>query len=405
MDVFLQEIKRQLNFKRFINYILIVIMLAILWTWFIVGSATEDFMQTGCYKGHRGKGAIELAAKDRNVTAGKMTEDKFQKGCEIFLNALKGNDESDLKITKDLLQYAVYSDKLVMQNFRLKKMRGESTKDVCHISKDFGRHFYENEDLYYKNYINQNAKNEKEVTIALAMWDKVEKPYTYYSGFEIWDDGIAHIVFFSFVLMIIIGVFSGSIIASDKESEVDEIIKSTPKGRRNLIVAKIVIPLIMSVVIYLCGVGIYILLLKSLLPKNALNTSIQVLGITSFLPYNVLELLKKTFIFGAIGTLTTASFSTWISSIVKKSSRAIEISVLTTIGAFLIFVFVKIDNPIMDIIKIFIPGGIVFSDIGFEFPFITFMGKVFSVSSIFIVSSVIIFLFSMVFTLLNYMRR
>lgn len=184
----------------------------------------------------------------------------------------------------------------------------------------------------------------------------------------------------------------------------DEIIKSTSKGRRNLILSKIIIPLIIAFIIYFCGVGIYVLLLKGLLPKNALNTSIQVLN-RSFSPYNVLELLKKTFISGAIGILTIASFSTCISSIVKKSSRAIEISVLATIGTFLIFVFVKIDNPIMDIIKIFTPGGIVFSNIGFEFPFITFMGKVFSVSSIFIVSSVIIFLFSMVFTLLNYIRR
>lgn len=404
MDIFFQELKRQLNFKRLIIYMLISISLAVLWVWFIVGGATEDLMQSGCYKGYKGREAIKLAANDRNVTAGKMTEDKFQKGCDVFLNALKGDDESDLKISKDLLQYAVYSDKLIMQNLRLKKVKGESTKDVCHIPKDFGRHFYENEYLYYKNYIDENAKNKKERAMALSMWDKVQKPYTYYSGFEIWDDGIAHIVFFSFVLMIMVGVFSGPIIASDRESGMDEIIKSTSKGRRNLILSKIIIPLIIAFIIYFCGVGIYVLLLKGLLPKNALNTSIQVLN-RSFSPYNVLELLKKTFIFGAIGILTIASFSTCISSIVKKSSRAIEISVLTTIGTFLIFVFVKIDNAIMDIIKIFIPGGIVFSDIGFEFPFITFMGKVFSVSSIFIVSSVIIFLFSMVFTLLNYIRR
>lgn len=157
-----QELKRQLRFKRLLIYVLIAVTLALLWTWFIVGRATEDFMQSGCYKGYKGRDAIEIAAKDRNVTAGKMTKDKFQKGCDIYLSSLKGDDESDVVITKDLLQYAVYAEGLVMQNLRIINMRGESIKGYAHIPKDAGKHFYEKEDLYYLNYIDNNAHNESE---------------------------------------------------------------------------------------------------------------------------------------------------------------------------------------------------------------------------------------------------
>lgn len=59
------------------------------------------------------------------------------------------------------------------------------------------------------------------------------------------------------------------------------------------------------------------MLLRKLLPTNALNTSIQVFG-TSFLPSTVEDFLKKLFIFGGIGILTIASFSTWISSLAKN---------------------------------------------------------------------------------------
>jgi hypothetical protein len=405
MDVFFQELKRQLNFKRLITYILIAITLAGLWAWFIVGGATEGFMQSGCYKEYKGRAAIDVAAKDRNVTAGEMTEDKFQSGCDAFLNALRGNDESSVEITKDLLEYAIYADRLVMQEFQLRKMRGESTEGLFNIPKDAGKNFYENEDLYYRYYIDKNAHNESEKTLALSMWDSVKKPYTYYSGFKQWSEGTEHMILFSFVLMIMVGIFAGSMIAKDKENGMDEIIVTTVRGRKSLAAAKIVIPWIMAFIIYLCGVGVYVVLLMILLPNDALNTSIQVLT-QSFLPYNQGELLRNIFIFGAIGILTIASFSTWISSIAKKSSIAIQLSTLTILGAFILAIFIDMDTTIIDVIKILMPGGIVFSNIGAaKFPMITVLGKTFFIPSFSLIVSVIVFLLSAVFTSLNYRRR
>ncbi|MFD3158823.1 ABC transporter permease (plasmid) [Haloimpatiens sp. FM7330] len=408
MDIFFQELKRQLSFKRLLTYVLISITLAGLWAWFIVGGATADFMQTKCYKDYKGRAAIEAAAKDRNVTAGEMTEDKFQRGCDVFLHSLKGDDESDLVITKDLLQYAVYADELVMQELRLRKMKGESIKGLAHIPKDSGKHFYENEDLYYRNYIDKNAHNENEKTLALSMWNKVKKPYTYYSGFIQWDEGIGHIIFFSFVLMIMVGVFAGSIIAKDKENGMDEIITTTMKGRKSLTAAKIVIPWVMAFIIYLCGVGVYVLLLKHLLPADALNTSIQIFG-RNFVPYNESEVLIKVFIFGSVGILTIASFSTWISSITSKASKAIQLCILTILGAFLLGIVINTDAPIINVIKVLLPGGVVFSYPQFlelsRFPITTLFGKAFWIPSILLVVSGIIFLLSTVFTAVNYKRR
>ncbi|EDS77210.1 putative membrane protein [Clostridium botulinum C str. Eklund] len=405
MDVFFQELKRQLNFKRFIKYILIVITLALLWTWFIVGGATADFMQTGCYKGYKGREAIKVAAKDRNITAGEMTEKKFDKGCKVLLNSLKGSNEEDIIVNKNLLQYSVYADKLIMQELKLRQSRGESIKNLLNIPKDAGRNFYKNEDGWYQSYIEKNARNESEKKLALSMWSSVKKPYTYYSGFEVWSDGISHIVFFSFILMIIVGVFAGSIIVQDNENGIDEIIKSTESGRKGLTVAKIVIPLIMASIIYLCGVGIYVVLLKLLLPIDALNTSIQVVG-RSLLSCTLIELIRYVFVLGGIGVLVIGAFSTWLSSVVKKSSRAIQISTLTVVVGFLLFSVIDINSPIINVIKMLIPGEVVFADIGaVNFPITTFMGKAFFIPIISIMASGIIFVFSILFTALNYKRR
>ncbi|WP_242844582.1 ABC transporter permease [Clostridium novyi] len=246
---------------------------------------------------------------------------------------------------------------------KLRQSRGESIKNLLNIPKDAGRNFYKNEDSWYQSYIEKNARNESEKKLALSMWSSVKKPYTYYSGFEAWSDGISHIVFFSFILMIIVGVFAGSIIVQDNENGIDEIIKSTESGRKGLTVAKIVIPLIMASIIYLCGVGIYAVLLKLLLPIDALSTSIQVVG-RSLFPYTLRELIRYVFVLGGIGVLVIGAFSTWLSSVVKKSSRAIQISTLTVVVGFLLFSVIDINSPIINVIKMLIPGEVVFADIG-----------------------------------------
>ncbi len=37
MEIFISELKRKFGIKRFISYILISIILAVLWAWFIIG--------------------------------------------------------------------------------------------------------------------------------------------------------------------------------------------------------------------------------------------------------------------------------------------------------------------------------------------------------------------------------
>ncbi|WP_373899428.1 ABC transporter permease [Haloimpatiens sp. FM7315] len=408
MEVFIEELRRQLNFKRVMTYVLIAVILSVFWTWFIVGGATVDFMQTKCYSNYKGRAAIQAAANDRKGTEGEMTEDKLQKGCDYFLDSLKGKDETSIVMNKNLLKYTVYADILVTQEYKLRNIKGESMKDLLHISKDAGRHFYENEDLYYRNYINNNAHNENEKSLALSMWNKVKKPYVYYSGFKEWSDGISHIMLFSFVLMIMTGIFAGPIIAKDKESGLDEIIKATAKGRKSLTAAKIIIPLIMASIIYLCGALIYILLLKHFLPRDALNTSLQVDG-TNILPFTMNEVLSKMFILGWISILTIAAFTVFISSIAKKSSRAVQISVLTALGAIMLGVFININSKILNLIELILPGGAIFSYSQYmdlvKFPITTIMGKTVWMPSLCVVLSIIIFLLSITLAIVNYIRR
>ena len=407
MDIFVSELKRQMRAKKFISYILISIILGGLWAWFIIGGRTEGFMMTGCYKGLKGMEAIEAAAKDRNVYAGKMTVYNFQRSGEVFLNSVEGkDDESDIVMNDELLKLAVYADALIMQDYRIKKMFGDDNLESW-FSRDFGSHFYENENLYYQNLIDINTKNQAEKELALKMWNKVEKPYTYYGGFEVWKDGVEHIQLFGFVLLIMVGFFASGIIARDKESGLDEIISTTSGGRRKLLSAKLLIPVIMGLLIYTVGMGIYIGILKHYLPANALETSIQVCGGSTILPYSLGDLIGKMILFGTIGVITIAAFTTFVSSKAKKAQAAMSITVLIIISGFLLSVMgVLNNNPIMREISLIVPGSLVFAGVRFDMvQIVSIFGKAILSFKFHLFISILIFFISLIMTSWNYVRR
>ncbi len=282
----------------------------------------------------------------------------------------------------DLLKLSVYADTLVTQNYKLKKISGDDVYQCEEFPLDFGSHFYENENLYYENLIYTKTKNQAEKDLAHKMWNKVEKPYTYYGGYETWRDSTDHIQLFTFVLLIIICFFSSGIIAQDKECGLDEIISSTKGGRRELLFAKLFIPIIMAFFMYVFGMGTYMGILNHYLPADALKTSAQLS--TTILPYNLGEIMKKMLVVGFIGTLTFCSFTIFISSKVKKKSTAMSISVLVIVSVFLLYVGMDLNdlnNPILKAIKIILPGSAVFSFSEFRIPIALYLVKHFCISN------------------------
>lgn len=405
MDLFIFELKRQMGVKRFISYLLISIILGGLWAWFIIGGRTEDFMMTGCYKGLKGMEAIEAAAKDRNVYAGEMAVDNFQRSGGVFLNSI--NKENEIVMNDDLLKLAVYADTLIMQDYRLKKMAGDTNSESSWFSADFGSHFYENEDLYYQNLIDINTKNQAEKELALKVWNEVEKPYTYFGGFEVWRDGVEHIQLFGFVLLIMVVFFSSGIIAKDKECGLDEIISTTIGGRRKLLPAKLFIPVIMGFLIYTVGMGTYIGILKNYLPANALETSIQVCGGSTVLPYNLGNLMDRMVLFGVIGALTISAFTTFISSKAKKTSIVMSITVLVIISGFLLSVMGALNNnPIMRGMSLVVPGSLIFAGVRFDMvQIVSVFSKAILSFKFHLLISILIFFISLTMTSWNYVRR
>ncbi|WP_346940267.1 ABC transporter permease [uncultured Clostridium sp.] len=403
MDLFISELKRQMSAKRFICYLLSSIILGGLWSWFIIGGQTEGFMMTGCYKDLKGTAAIEAAAKDRNVYSGKMTVDNFQRSGEVFLNSK--NEEDEIIMNDDLLKLAVYADTLVMQNYKLKKISGDNVHECEKFPMNFGSHFYENENLYYKNLIDISTKNEAERELAYKMWEDVEKPYTYYGGFEAWRNGIELIQLFAFVLLIMVGFFSSGIIAKDKECGLDEIISTTKGGRNKLLSAKLSIPIIMGLLIYTVGMGTHIAILKHYLPANALETSAQ-LWTTTIVPYNLGEVMGKMIRVGLIGTLTLSAFTTLISSISKKTSTAMSITVLVLVSGFLLSAVMNLNNPVLKAMSLILPGSLVFSFSKFTMvPVVSVFGKALLYLTFSLIISLLTFLISWIMSSLKYVRR
>lgn len=404
MDIFISEIKRQFTTKRFISYIGIAVALAILWSWFIIGGVTIGFLGNATYPGLSGIEAIEASTKDKNVYAGKMTEDIFERSGRVFLNSI-ANDEYEILMSDELLQIAVYADILVMQDYYLRTILGKDLVSYGELQEDFGHHFYEDENLYYENLIPLNTINQSEEKLASNMWSDVEKPYTYYGGFEVWRDAVEHIQLLGFVLLIMVAFFSSGIIAKDKESGLDEIISTTRGGRKSLLAAKILIPIIMGTLIYTAGMGLYVSILKYILPTNALETSIQLIT-PSVLPYSLGEIMRNMIVFGLIGTITISGFSTFISSRSNKTSVAMIITVLILIVGFILSTMVDLNNPVLEWIHLLLPGSLMFSySQFFSIPITSVLGKAVLTFKLNLLISIVIFISSLGMVSWKYVRR
>lgn len=404
INIFISEMKRQITTKKLIIYIGTAIVLAILWSWFIIGGTKAGFLGMDSYGGLKGVEAIKASNKERNVYSGVMTEDNFAKSGKVFLDSI--NDEDEVIMNDELLKHVIYTDALITQDDRLRKILG---KDLINsfqdFPNDFGNRFYEDENLYYENLINRNTTNDIEEKLAYRMWDSVQKPYTYYGGFGVWGESIEHIQLLGFILLIMVAFFSSGIISKDKESELDEIISATKGGRRKLLAAKIAIPIIMGSLIYSIGMGVYIAILRFILPTNALETSMQLIT-TSILPYNLNDILINMMDFGFIGTITIASFTTFVSSKSSKTSMSMVIVVITLMTSFILSTTMDLNNSILKWLNLILPGSLIFSYANFtNVPIIRILGKGILTFKLNLFIAIIIFISSLVMASFKYVRR
>lgn len=402
MDIFIAEFKRQFTIKRLISYVGLAIVLAIFWSWFIIGATKIGFLGKDSYEGLQGIEAIEASNKDRNAYSGKMTEDLFEQSGQIFLNSL--GDDGEVIMNDELLQYVVYADTLLTQELKTKEMTRESL-NFENFSDDFGYSFYEKENLYYDNLIKGMTDNQAEEDLAQREWQKVEQLYTYYASFGIWVEAVEHIQLLSFVLLIMIALFSSGIMVKDKESGLDEIISTTRGGRRSILVAKVSIPILMSTLVYIIGIGLYIGILKYILPVNALETSAQLWG-ASILPYNLGEIMQIMIGFGLLGAITVSAFSTFISSKSNKFSIAMIITSLVVILSFVLSSMIDLSNPILKWLSFFVPGSLVFSYSDLVgIPIVSFLGKAMLNFKLSFFISIAIFILSLSVASWRYLRR
>lgn len=82
---------------------------------------------------------------------------------------------------------------------------------------------------------------------------------------------------------------------------------------------------------------------------------------------------------------------------------------MTLLIAFMLGIFIDMESPIIDAIKMLLPGGMVFSYLEFvelrKFPLITLMGKVLYMPSVLFIINGITFFISTLLVTLNYRRR
>lgn len=301
--MFLEEIKRQFSWKRGVTILLLILALTIYWSYFIINGSGVGLMMKGFYKPQ----GIYALRKDKEAVKdveGSMSVSNFvQAAKEYETGKIEGET---FELTEGILKFHKYIDMLIMQEVDLQKLKGEETVSFEKLTEEMGEYFYQREEERMDYKIKEEVKSISEREEGKRLWSKVEKPYTYYFSADVWRDGLEHISIMSIPLSIIAGYVSLGIISRDGQSNMDEMIASSPKQKK-LYWTRVLISIGSSVIIYVVAMGIYLGILSYFLGVEGLSSSIQIIS-SSILNFKLKDVLFWSIALGMIGMI---SFSLW----------------------------------------------------------------------------------------------
>lgn len=171
--------------------------------------------------------------------------------------------------------------------------------------------------------------------LAEKLYDRVEKPFTYYPGFS--TDAIDYQVMLALIVMIICIVITAPVFSSDYQTGADDILRCTRRGRVQLGLAKAGTALLVCGMTFGLCVSLYILISNSLYGWETTRSSVQVLySALSLTPMNVGQLKISGALVGLLCLLNTVAFTLLLSANIKSSMVSMAVSMAMGIAPMIV---------------------------------------------------------------------
>lgn len=188
----------------------------------------------------------------------------------------------------------------------------------------------------------------------LAIDDRVELPL-YFAPHHGWDTGGEYIHLLTFLLILLCTAVAAPVFSSDYQTEADSIQRCTKNGRAKLAVVKLAAMLLLTLVVYAVCMGIFMLILCTVLGTDGLQTSVQFIITSAISPLTMGQLNGITILSGLLTMLSVTGFTLLVSSRSKTPLVTMIVGFTVILAPTLLRVLSSVN--IMEWFRFAVPSG------------------------------------------------
>ena len=335
MRIFTAEIKRLLKTRSVLILILAALLLAPVLAYFPASFETWTYRDdSGQEVTVKGRDALLKEAENQGQFQGEITEEKLLAALQRWKDFAAGYEGG--------LPDGIYDERVTASDYCEKVSNVDGILNrMCEawadpktgmapgrddLTEEQATGFYSQcrqhiKDLIYLEGGGESARTDSAVGQALALYDRVEMPFTYEPGLT--ANAIEYVGIYVFLLVLICTFILVPVFASDCQTQADQILKCARDGRRRLAVSRILAGLLLVSALYLICMALFLLLLNASFDFKGLNTSLQLLvSVSVFLPLTVGQLELLIGAAGFVTLLATAAFTLFLSGRMKTVASA-----------------------------------------------------------------------------------
>lgn len=195
--------------------------------------------------------------------------------------------------------------------------------------------FYEACDTRLENVIKVDREPESTKQKAISLYSKVDRPFELYAGYT--RDAFDYLSFSVLFLVIIGAVLSAPLFSESYESGADHILRCTKHGRGKLARTKVIANMLPSILIYVVGITVHLLISDLTFGMVTLKTSVQALYDTISIPnLNLFQLQIVLAVGGLITLISVNAFTYFLSAKLERVAGTICISLLAVVAPLFI---------------------------------------------------------------------
>lgn len=262
----------------------------------------------------------------------------------------------------DSMPVSEYTEKIAPVSFitdKLAEVYADSktgiAADIMELTEEDAESFYEQCSRHMADLMDMEQKDHPEAKQkAIAMYEKVDKPFSYYPGVD--TNSLEYLGLVVLLVVVLSVVITAPIFSSEYQTESDQILRCTRHGKIRLAVTKLLACVLIMTVVYVVCVMIFMVVINTAFGWEARQSDIQFLfSAITFLPMTLGSLQNTVILMGYLTMLATIFFTLFLSS----KCRTIFASSLIGLGICLLPVFICnfMENNIGDWIRCLLPSG------------------------------------------------